>query len=133
MLLLGLRAPSVDELLTGIQSVPDSAIYYRTHRFLHQQQSFSPEPPNDFAYWANNVLGDGALVQITRKYSGILTRSVAGTAQWIKQLLGAPDYARQLAINGREHIRNDFLIARHIKDYLLPFLFLFKRGELEYL
>jgi len=71
----------------------------------------------------------GIPLQITHKYSGILTRSVEGTAQWIKQLISAPEYARQLGINGRQHIRNNFLITRHIKDYLLLFVSLFEEGR----
>lgn len=60
-LLLGLRAHTLDELLTGIRSVPDGSIYYHTHRFLHQHHYLSPEPPNDFAYWVTHVLGDEVL------------------------------------------------------------------------
>ena len=60
-LLLGLRATSIDDLLTGIQSVPDSSIYFHTHRYLHQHHFLSPEPPNDFAYWVTHVLGDEIL------------------------------------------------------------------------
>ena len=75
----------------------------------------------------------GIPLQIAHKYSGILTRSVEGTAQWIKQLISAPEYAYQLGINGREQIRNNFLITRHIKDYLLLFLSLFEEGEVIYL
>jgi hypothetical protein len=60
-LLLGLRAKTIQELLTGVRSVPDSSIYFHTHRFLHQHHYLSPEPPNDFAYWVTNVLGDDAL------------------------------------------------------------------------
>ncbi len=75
----------------------------------------------------------GISLQIAHKYSGILTRSIEGTAQWIKQLIGAPEYARQLGVNGREHIRNNFLITRHIKDYLLLFLSLFNEGDVVYL
>jgi trehalose synthase len=75
----------------------------------------------------------GIPLQIAHKYSGILTHSVEGTAQWIKQLISAPDYARKLGINGREQIRNNFLITRHIKDYLLLFLSLFEEGEVVYL
>jgi hypothetical protein len=60
-LLLGQRAKSIEELLTGFRSVPDSSIYFHTHRFLQQHQFFSPEPPNDFAFWVTNVLGDDAL------------------------------------------------------------------------
>jgi trehalose synthase len=75
----------------------------------------------------------GIPLQIAHKYSGILTHSIEGTAQWIKQLIGAPEFARQLGVNGREHIRNNFLITRHIKDYLLLFLSLFKEGDVVYL
>jgi hypothetical protein len=60
-LLLGLRATSIEDLLTGVRSVPDSAIYFHTHRFLFQHHFLSPEPPNDFAYWVTDVLGDDIL------------------------------------------------------------------------
>jgi len=75
----------------------------------------------------------GIPLQIAHKYSGILTHSIEGTAQWIKQLISAPEYARKLGINGKEHIRNNFLITRHIKDYLLLFLSLFHEGDVVYL
>jgi len=75
----------------------------------------------------------GIPLQIAHKYSGILTHSIEGTAQWIKQLIGAPEFARRLGVNGREHIRNNFLITRHIKDYMLLFLSLFKEGDVVYL
>ena len=35
----------------------------------------------------------GIPLQIAHKYSGILTHSIDGTAQWIKQLISAPEYA----------------------------------------
>jgi len=67
----------------------------------------------------------GIPLQIAHKYSGILTRSVEGTAFWIKQLLQEPGYARRLGVNGKEHIRANYLITRHIRDYLLLFLSLY--------
>jgi trehalose synthase len=67
----------------------------------------------------------GIPLQIAHKYSGILTRSVEGTAFWIKQLLQEPAYARRLGINGKEHILGNYLITRHIRDYLLLFLSLY--------
>jgi trehalose synthase len=75
----------------------------------------------------------GIPLQIAHKYSGILTHSVEGTAFWIKQLLNEPAYAEKLGANGREHIKNNFLITRHIKDYLLLFLSLFHRDDVVYL
>ena len=71
--------------------------------------------------------------QIAHKYSGILTHSIDGTAYWIKQLLQEPEFARKLGENGREHVRSNFLITRHIRDYLLLFLSLFTRGDVVYL
>ena len=75
----------------------------------------------------------GIPLQITHKYSGILSHSIDGTAYWIKQLVSEPEYARKLGINGREHVKNNFLITRHIKDYLLLFISLFHSGDVVYL
>ncbi len=75
----------------------------------------------------------GIPLQIAHKYSGILTHSIEGTAHWIKQLINEPAYARKLGENGREHIKNNFLITRHIKDYLLLFLSTLRKGEIVYL
>jgi trehalose synthase len=75
----------------------------------------------------------GIPLQIAHKHSGILTHSVEGTAYWIKQLLNAPEYAQSLGKNGREHVRNNFLITRHIRDYLLLFLSLSKKKDIVFL
>jgi trehalose synthase len=71
----------------------------------------------------------GIPLQIAHKYSGILTFSVEGTAFYLKQLLNEPDYARKLGVNGKEHIRTNYLITRHIRDYLLLFLSLYRDGD----
>ncbi len=62
-LLLGIRAKNVRELLDGITQVPESSIYYHTHRFLQQHHYLSPEPPNDFAYWIAEILNDVVLAE----------------------------------------------------------------------
>jgi trehalose synthase len=67
----------------------------------------------------------GIPLQISHKHSGILTHSIEGTAYWIKQLINEPEYAKKLGTNGREHIHTNFLITRHIRDYLLLFLSLY--------
>ena len=59
--LLGVKVRNVEDLLESIRTVPGSSIYFHTHRFLQQHHYLSPEPPNDFAYWASNVLGDDIL------------------------------------------------------------------------
>lgn len=59
--LTGLRAITLDQLLALVKKVPGSCIYHHTHRFLQQHQFFSPEPPNDFAYWVAEILGEDEL------------------------------------------------------------------------
>jgi trehalose synthase len=71
----------------------------------------------------------GIPLQVTHKYSGVLTHSIEGTAYWMKQLLNAPDYARWLGQNGREHVRNNFLLIRQLRDYLLLAVSLDHAGE----
>jgi trehalose synthase len=75
----------------------------------------------------------GIPLQITNRFSGLLTYSVEGTAFAVKQLLNHPNYAKRLGENGREHIRNNFLLPRHLKDYLLLFLSLNQNRDLVYL
>ena len=59
--LLGRKAKNAEELRTLIAEVPAMSVYYHTHHFLYQHNYLSPEPPNDFAFWATNVLNDDAL------------------------------------------------------------------------
>lgn len=75
----------------------------------------------------------GISLQIKHKYSGILTHSIDGTSHYLKQLLNEPEYAQKLAVNGKEHIKNNFLITRHICDYLLLFLSLYHKDDVVYL
>ena len=56
--LTGLRATTLGQFLALIKEVPGSCVYHHTHRFLQQHQYLSPEPPNDFAYWVADVLGE---------------------------------------------------------------------------
>ncbi len=88
------------------------------------------------ALWKERPVIAGAVggipLQITHKYSGILTRSIDGTAFWIKQLLNEPEFAANLAKNGKEHIKSNYLITRHIKDYLLTFLSLFNKDDVNF-
>jgi len=61
--LTGLRASTLGQLIGLIRKVSDSCIYHHTHRFLQQHQYLSPEPPNDFAYWVTEVLGEDELAE----------------------------------------------------------------------
>ena len=59
--LTGLRAATLKELVDNLKGAPDSVLYYHTHNFLEEQQYLTPPPPNDFAPWVSDVLGDEIL------------------------------------------------------------------------
>ncbi|MFA5094138.1 MAG: glycosyltransferase [Candidatus Omnitrophota bacterium] len=80
---------------------------------------------------ASNV--GGIPLQIAHKYSGLLCNSIEGASFALKQLLNSPDYARRLGENGREHVKNNFLITRHLKEYMLLFLSLYHAEDVVYL
>jgi trehalose synthase len=64
----------------------------------------------------------GIPLQVKDKLTGLLTHGIEGTAYAIKQLLSNPEYASWLGKNGREHVKYNYLITRHLKDYLVLFL-----------
>ncbi len=80
---------------------------------------------------ASNV--GGIPLQIKHKYSGLLCHSVEGASFAIKQLINSPEYAKKLGENGREHIRNNFLLTRHLRDYMMLFLSLYHPEDVVYL
>ena len=86
------------------------------------------------ALWKGKPVIAGAVggipLQIKHQYSGLLSYSIDGTAYYLKQLLNEPRYARELGINGKSHIKENFLITRHLRDYLLLFLLLINEGDL---
>lgn len=59
--LTGLKASTVPALLEKLKTVSGSCIYHHTHHFIQRHQYLLPEPPNDFAYWVSEVLGDAQL------------------------------------------------------------------------
>lgn len=75
----------------------------------------------------------GIPLQVAHKHSGLLCYSVEGAAFAIKQLLNAPAYANKLGENGREHIRNNFLLTRHLRNYMLLFLSLYHTENVVFL
>ncbi len=64
----------------------------------------------------------GIPLQIIDGVTGYLVNSSEEAAAHIANLLKHPELARRLGENGREHVRNNFLITRQLKDYLLLML-----------
>ncbi len=89
------------------------------------------------ALWKGKPVVAGAVggipLQIKHKYHGLLCRSVEGAAFALKQLLQNPEYATALGKNGREHVRMNYLLTRHLREYILLFLSLFHQEDVVYL
>lgn len=56
--LAGRKARNLRELVSIIKDVPGSSIFHHTHIFLQQHLRLVPEHPNDFAFWATEILGE---------------------------------------------------------------------------
>jgi len=75
----------------------------------------------------------GIPLQIRNKLTGLLCYSIEGAAFDLKQLLSNSEYAKWLGQNGREHVKQNFLITGHLKDYMLMFLALDQTSDIIYL
>lgn len=91
--LTGLRASTLSQLLELIKEVNGSSIYHHTHRFLQQHQYLSPEPPNDFAYWVTNVLGEDKLGEMLASIDTIQFSTIRGLREKIAQTI--EDYLKE--------------------------------------
>ena len=61
----------------------------------------------------------GIPTQVIHKLTGVLVHSVEGCAYQIRYLLTHPDEAAQLGKNGREHVKENFLMTTNVKRWLL--------------
>ena len=77
------------------------------------------------------VLFCAILLQVKHRFSGLLARTTEGTAYQVKQLLNSPEYAKRLGETGRKHIKQNFLLTRQIRDYLLLFLSLYHHQDID--
>ncbi len=72
--------------------------------------------------------------QIIHKLTGVLVHSVEGCAFQIRYLLTHPDFAKRIGANGREHVKENFLMTTDVKRWLLLFRILertkWQRGTL---
>ncbi|MFQ5599869.1 MAG: glycosyltransferase [Candidatus Krumholzibacteriia bacterium] len=75
------------------------------------------------AMWKGKPVIGGAAggipAQIIDKVTGFLVHSAEGAAFRLRYLLSHPRAAKRMGKRGREHVRRNFLITRHLRDYLL--------------
>ncbi len=77
------------------------------------------------ALWKGKPVIAGAVggipTQVIHKLTGVLVHSVEGCAYQIRYLLTHPEFANQLGRNGREHVKENFLMTANVKRWLLLF------------
>jgi trehalose synthase len=71
----------------------------------------------------------GIKTQILNGVTGFLVHSPEGAANRALQLLNDPNLRDAVGQNGHLHVKQNFLITRHVKDYLLLMLALDHRHE----
>jgi len=85
------------------------------------------------ALWKKKPVIGGAVggikLQIINGVTGFLVHSPEGAAQRAMQLLADDARCRQMGENGFQHVRQNFLLTRHVKDYMLVMLALEHRDE----
>jgi trehalose synthase len=78
------------------------------------------------AMWKRRPVIGGAVggikLQVIDGVTGYLVHSPEGAAHRALQLLADPVLRRQMGENGFEHVKQNFLLTRHVKDYLLLML-----------
>jgi trehalose synthase len=60
----------------------------------------------------------GIQLQVTNNYTGYLVNTPEGTAHGIRFLLHHRDRMTQMGVTAREFVRANFLLTRHLRDYL---------------
>ncbi|MCC6866892.1 MAG: hypothetical protein IT280_12125 [Ignavibacteria bacterium] len=98
-ILLGISAKNVNELLEHLKTIPESSVYFHTHRFLVQHIFLVPEPPNDFAYWLRNILN---LRELSEHVSSVDITSAANINDLRKRIIASFEnykYKDALCIN----------------------------------
>jgi trehalose synthase len=75
------------------------------------------------ALWKSKPTIAGAVggipTQVIHKLTGVLVQSVEGCAYQIRYLLTHPGFAQQLGHNGREHVKENFLMTTSVRRWIL--------------
>jgi trehalose synthase len=77
------------------------------------------------------IAGDvgGIPLQVIDGVTGYLVHSIEGCAYRIRQLLQNPEQGTRLGETGKEHIRRNFLITGHIRNYLALWMAMECKGD----
>lgn len=64
----------------------------------------------------------GIRLQVVNHHTGFLVNTPEGAAHRIRYLLHHRDRIREMGVTGREFVRENFLLTRHLRDYLTLFV-----------
>ena len=64
----------------------------------------------------------GIRLQVTNHYTGFLVRTPEGAALRIRYLLHRDDLRREMGLRAQRFVRENYLITRHVRDYLALFV-----------
>jgi hypothetical protein len=117
--LTGLRASTLDQLLKLLKQVPGSSIYYHTHRFLQQHQYLSPEPPNDFAYWVSEMVGEDELAEQLASIDTVQFRNIRSLRDEIVRTVEAYLRSKPLAKLRFSSIGEEFHFVKAV-SFVIP-------------
>ena len=85
------------------------------------------------AMWKEKPVIGGAVggipLQIVHGVTGFVVHSVEGAAFRIRQFLNNPDMIKRMGQNGKEYVKNNFLITRQIRDYLSIWYIIENKGK----
>jgi len=126
-------AGDADILVRGLPAISDreiSAIQSASAIVVQNSQRASSSRTVTEALWKGKpVIGaavGGIPNQIIHKITGLLVHSVEGCAYQIRYLLTHQSLAEQLGRNGREHVKENFLITSDLKRWLVLFQILLR-------
>ena len=84
-----------------------------------------PENTQEFVAMRNAVTEEA----MTHKLTGMLVHSIEGCAYQIRYLLTHPEFAAQLGRNGREHVKENFLMTTNVRRWLMLLQILLRGGK----
>ena len=87
--LTGLRAATLPQLLRLMRGLPDSAMYFHTHHFVQHYHLVTPEPPNDFAHWVRQALGEERLAELLASVDTVQFATIHALREELTRVLEA--------------------------------------------
>lgn len=154
LLLVGDKAaddPEAEEILAQVKEAagdePEITIIFLTHSIPTEINAF--QRASDIvlqksvregfaltvseALWKYRPVIGGAVggipAQIIHGYTGMLVHSVEGASLQIRTLLQQPELAKRLGENGHQRVKDEFVVTKLLKRYLLLLLALDYPGE----